>query len=63
MNIKKLNEAERTIGRTPVSLNVYFAEALKMAAKERPYKNVYSKKYNDKMFTKRTFYKPISKMP
>jgi hypothetical protein len=53
----------RSIERTPVSLNLYFAEVLKITAKEKPYKNVFSKKYNDTMYTKLSFYKPISKMP
>lgn len=53
----------RAIERTPVSLNVYFAEISTPTEKERPYKSVFSKKYNDMMYRKHSFHKRISKMP
>jgi hypothetical protein len=63
MKIKRFHEPTRAIERTPLSLNVYFSEIFKITAKEKPYKNVHSKKYNDMMFKKHLFHKPISKMP
>jgi hypothetical protein len=63
MEIKRFHEPTTAIERTPLSLNVYFAEISTPTVKERPYKNAFSIKYNDMMFRKEPFYKTISKMP
>jgi len=63
MKIKRFFETIRVAERIPVSLNIYFAEVSTPTVKEKPFKKIYSKKYNDTMFRKYGLYKPISRMP
>lgn len=63
MKIERLHKIIRDSKKTPVSLNVYFAEVIRPGKKKFIYKKVYSPKFNDMLFRKYSFYKTISKMP